>query len=54
MLRKTIIIILSILPVTNVIASGLDLRLGDEAAEIVADALEQAANIAQSLPAKAG
>lgn len=35
MLRKTIIIILSILPISNGFASGLDLRLGTDAAELV-------------------
>jgi len=35
MLRKTIIIILAILPVSNSFASGLDLRLGTDAAELV-------------------
>jgi hypothetical protein len=35
MLRKTIIIILAMLPVSNGFASGLDLRLGTEAAELV-------------------
>ena len=35
MLRKTIIIILSILPVSNIFASGVDLRLGSDAAEVV-------------------
>ena len=35
MLRKTIIIILAILPVSNGFASGLDLRLGTDAAELV-------------------
>ncbi len=35
MLRKTIIIISALLPVSNVFASGLDLRLGKDAAELV-------------------
>ena len=35
MLRKTIIIILAILPISNGFASGLDLRLGTDAAELV-------------------
>ena len=35
MLRKAIIIILAILPISNGFASGLDLRLGTDAAELV-------------------
>jgi hypothetical protein len=35
MLRKTIIIILSILPVSNSLASGMDMRLGSDTAEFV-------------------
>lgn len=35
MLRKTIIIISALLPISNVFASGLDLRLGKDAAELV-------------------